>query len=385
MEIADADLSPEAIIKACRAALAANEPEDKVAKRLRAIEAKVRPDRALYAQWLIAMGIATNRLSLRGEALGDLNEAADIFAQLNDGTHAAEAKREAAVVHAWSGEGREAGLALLRALAESIAAKDMTGAALALFDAGRLELEMGRPQAAAPLFDRGLRIEGADPPIIQRRRAEVGQLQALVEQARTDARMIDKALQFRQAIAPDLASATKRLHLLVAIEEIRCAYLQGRFAEAHQRVEAARLLLPDEPDVFDAVELAEVEAELALAEGDFKEADAKIAAVIACFVDRDLAGREVKARLLWAKALDALGRHEEAERNLSKALRRAVMRGLIGHADQVRAAFAACGGSENMTALDELVAGSGGAGSHTAFRAPAVAREGRSRQRVSRL
>ncbi len=115
---------------------------------------------------------------------------------------------------------------------------------------------------------------------------------------------------------------------------------------------SARAFVPNDPDAFEAVEIAEVEAELALVERDFKTADEKLQSVIACFVDQDLAGREVKARLLWAKALDALGRHDEAERNLSQALRRAVIRGLIGHADQVRAALAESGGSENMTAMD---------------------------------
>ncbi|MGA3303286.1 MAG: serine/threonine-protein kinase [Methylovirgula sp.] len=352
---------PLSEIKACREALSAYAPPEDVVKRLRVIESQVRSDPALYGQWLLAKGIAGNRMRLRGEALGDLSEAADVFARLGDAAHLAEAKREAAVAHAWCGEGREAGLDLLRAMAESIAAKDMTGASLAAIEAGRLEIEMGRPQFAAPLFEKALAMDGALLPDLQRRRTEVNQLQAIVDQARRNSSLIPTALAFHQKIEPGLTTAAPRLRLLAALEQARCATLQKNFDAAHRHVGAAtdilqQEILPKHPDAFEPFEIAEVEAELALAEGKYQDADEKIKFVIACFVDQDLAGREVKARLLWAKALDALGRRDEAERNLSQALRRAVIRGLIGHADQVRAALAESGGSENMTALDSLAA-----------------------------
>ena len=146
-----------------------------------------------------------------------------------------------------------------------------------------------------------------------------------------------------------------------------------------------REVLPKDPDSFEPFEIAEVEAELALAEGKYQDADEKIKSVIACFVDQDLAGREVKARLLWAKALDALGRHDEAERNLSQALRRAVIRGLIGHADQVRAALAESGGSENMTRDGFARRQPRRARSQPPFRPPQTFGQRRAGQRVSRL
>lgn len=339
-------LSAEAAIKACRADLADYVPAKKVLERLKEIKEQARSELALHAQWLVAKGIATNRLGLRGEALGDLNEAADIFERLSDGPRLAEAKREAAVVHAWCGEGREAGLALLRSVAESLALNDFTSAALALIEAGRLELEMGRPLRAAPLFDRALKIEGAKLPELQRRRVAVNQLQALVA-----AGLIEEAQRFREAIEPDVVPASPRLHLLVTIEQIRCACARRLFKEAHRLLEAARPLVPDR-ESFEAVELAEAEAELALAERDFALADTKLDCVVARFADDDLAGREVKARLLRAKALDGLKRAEDAERMLAAALRRAVARDLVGHADQVRTALAARGASESMVDLD---------------------------------
>ncbi|HTJ02962.1 MAG TPA: protein kinase [Methylovirgula sp.] len=342
----DAGLPPEAVIKACREALTANARPAQISERLRGIAAAVADDPALKAQWLLAKGIVTNRLGFRDQALGDLNEAADLFAQLNDRTHLAEAKREAAVVHAWCGEGREAGLDLLRAMAESFAANDMAGTALAIADAGRLELEMGRPQAAAPLFDRALNLPAGNLSDVQKHRAQVGALQA-----RVAAGQIDEALQFRAAMATDLAAANPRMQHLVAVEDIRCAIAQRRFEDAHKRLEAARAALPAN-NAFEATELAETEAELALAESNFALAETKIEEIIAALGEPDLAGREVKARLLQAKALDGLGRRDDAQKTLSKALRLAVMRGLAGHADKVRFALAALGGSENMTTWD---------------------------------
>ncbi|WP_374544782.1 protein kinase [Rhodoblastus sp.] len=341
-QAAEASPQPDQIIDACRADLAANSPAAEVLARLRAIETQTAADIALRAKWLIATGIAANRLGLRGEALGDLNEAADLFSQLNENERVAEAKREAAVAHGWRGEGREAGLALLRAVAECLAKKDLTGAALALIEAGRLELEMGRPRAAAPLFDRALKIENANLPALQRRRTEINQAQALVACG-----LIDEALRFLAAIGPGLAAASPRLRLLAALEEARCASAQGRQQDAHSRIEAARVLAPETPESFEAVELAEVEAELALAERDFATADTLLRSAIARFADDDLAGREVKAQICRASALDGLGRPDEAELALAAALRRAVARGLIGHADQARSALAARGASEN--------------------------------------
>ena len=159
-------------------------------KRLRARRGpkeNPRSDPALYGQWLLAKGIAGNRMRASRRSAWRSERGCGYFRALGDSAHIAEAKREAAVAHAWCGEGREAGLDLLRALAESIAAKDMTGAAFAAIEAGRLEMEMGRPQFAAALFEKALAIEGALLPDLQRRRTEVNQLQAIVEQARKNA------------------------------------------------------------------------------------------------------------------------------------------------------------------------------------------------------
>jgi len=346
-----AAIAPTSDVEAARADLAANAPAEQVVARLRAMEALTHADPALRGQWLVARGIAANRLGLRGEALGDLCEACDIFERLNDGARLAEAKRMLALAHAWRGEGREAGLALLRAIAESLAAHDPTGSALALIEAGRLELEMGRPAAAAPLFERGLLI-GGDVPATESRRAAINRLQALVAAGR-----IGEARRHYEAIEADLASAPPRLRFLAAIEQARWRRAEGRLDEARLCVEEARRLAPGGEGDFEAVELAEAEAEIALAQCDFALAATRIEPVIARYADDDLAGREVKARLLRASALEGLGRRDEAEQTLAAGLRRAVARGLIGHADGVRSRLAALGASEGAWAAESAPQG----------------------------
>jgi len=335
----------QAEILACRAALAANAPADQVVQRLRAVEAHARLDPGLHAQWLVAAGVAINRLGVRGEALGALRLAADIFEELGDGARLAEAKRMVAVALAWRGEGCDAGLTLLRALAESLADGDLSGAALALIEAARLEMEMGRARDAAALFERALSIEGADIAPLERRRAEINQLQTLLAAGRND-----EMRRCWDAIKSNLSRAPARLRFLAALELVRLAKAQGSYDAARRLLENARQIAPWRPEDFEAVEFAEAEAELAVARRDFRLADERLKRIVARCAEDDLAGREIKARLLHAVALDGLGRAEEAEQTLAAALRRAVARGLIGYADEARAQLAARGGSETVAA-----------------------------------
>ena len=340
----EAQSSLSAVIDDCEAALKANAPAEGVLRRLRAVDAQAASP-LLRARWLIAKGVAANRLGLR-EALGDFGEAAEIAEKSGDGRLVAEAKRAAAVAHAWRGEGREAGLSLLRALAESMVAGDRAGISLALVEAGRLELEMGRPRDAAALFDRALQHGEALPPE-QKCRAEVNRMQAL-----SAAGAFEEALRLREAIGPDLAGATPRLRLLAAIEQARCYAGTADFAAAARAIAMARALAPADDDAFEAIDIADAEAEIALAQGEYDRAAAKLPAVVARYAEDDLAGREVVARLKHAKALLALGRNDEAASTLAAALRRAVARGLPGHADQARSALAAAGFGEALAWSD---------------------------------
>jgi len=323
------DPDPHTALETCLADLADNKPADAVLVRLRAIEPSLPGDPIVRANFLRARAIATNRLGFAGEALGDLHEARRL---LEGGEHRQELAavfQAIATVHSWRGESREAALTLLRVVAE--ASGDALGVALALIEGGRLQMEIGRPADAQALFARALELGKAPLPKREFQRAWVNRLQASVA-----AGEIDRARAQLAGMAEALAQAPGRLFLLAHLEASRVAVESGDLAAAAAALDAARTFAPGGDDAFERVEIAEAEAELALARGKTGKAAALLGAVISRYADDDLAAREVRARLIHARALDALNRAGEAERTLTAALRRALARGLTGFADAVR-------------------------------------------------
>jgi tRNA A-37 threonylcarbamoyl transferase component Bud32 len=320
--------------------LAGNKPETEIIGRLRALEQSCNAPSRDRARFLNARGLVMNRMGQRSEALGDLIESASIFTQIGDAPGAAQILRSIALVHSWRSDARESALALLRAIAE--ASDDPVNLALSLFEAGRLELEIGRPRDAQRFFQRGLDIGGEAPPALERGRARVGALQALVA-----ARDIGGAQAASAALnIEDLA--TPRLKHLARIELARLRLAQGDFGQVDADLAEVRAGLPVDPDAFEAVEYAHVAAESLFARKANAEAHTTIARVIARYADDNLPGREIAARLLDGQILDALEKPEEADRTLAAALRRAVATNLPGHADVVRERLAARGRSQNV-------------------------------------
>jgi tRNA A-37 threonylcarbamoyl transferase component Bud32 len=317
-----------AALDACLADLGENKPAEAVLARLRALEPALRDDALLRARFLRARAVATNRLGFAGEALGDLHEARLLLEGGDHGGELAEIFRAIATVFSWRGESREAALALLRVVAE--ARDDRLTIALALIEGGRLQMEIGRPADAQALFARALALP-AELPKREFQRAWVNLLQTSVaaghiEQARAQIATAGKTLD----------AAPARLLLLTELETARCALAARDFDAASAALDRAALHAPDSLDAFERVEIAEAQAEFALARGDAANAAALLAPIIARYADDDLAAREVRARLVQAKALEALGRTDEAERTLGAALRRALARSLAGYADEVR-------------------------------------------------
>ncbi len=329
-ETARPDPDPHTALETCLADLADNKPADAVLVRLRAIEPSLPGDAIVRANFLRARAIATNRLGFAGEALGDLHEARRL---LEGGAHRQELAavfQAIATVYSWRGESREAALTLLRVVAE--ASGDAPGFALALIEGGRLQMEIGRPADAHALLTRALELGGTSLPKREFQRAWVNRLQASVA-----AGEIDRARAQLAGIAEALAQAPGRLFLLAHLEASRVAVQSGDFAAAAAALDAARTFAPGGDDAFERIEITEAEAELALARGETGKAAALLGEVIARYADDDLAAREVRARLIHAKALEALNRTSEAERTLAAALRRrALARGLSGYADAVR-------------------------------------------------
>jgi tRNA A-37 threonylcarbamoyl transferase component Bud32 len=333
---------PAAVIDGCFGDLAANASADTILPKLREIEPWVANDAKLKARLLRARAIATNRLGFGSEALGDLHDARRLLETTDDAAELAKVFLAISTVFIWRGDGREAALALLRAVAESIGSDDHTSTALALIEAGRLQIENGRPGDAQALLARGLALGGDALPVREYQRAWISLLQATIA-----ADLLDKAKSLRELAAGVLKDASQRLNMLAQLEWARLDRLSGDLASARAALAAAAALAPADPESFELVEIAHAEAELALAEGDAAGADRLLHdVVIARYASDDLATREVQARLLHAQALDLLDRHDEAERTLGAALRRAMARGLNGYADQVRSRMAARGSDE---------------------------------------
>ena len=147
-----------------------------------------------------------------------------------------------------------------------------------------------------------------------------------------------------------LADAPSRLLLLTHLAASRIALKSSDLAKAAAALDLARTYAPESCDAFERLEIAEVEAELALARNEPQIASELLGRTIARHAEDDLASREVQARLVHAKALEALGRADEAERTLGAALRRALARGLSGYADEVRSRLATGHGGHTRVA-----------------------------------
>jgi tRNA A-37 threonylcarbamoyl transferase component Bud32 len=328
--------NPREVIETCFADLAANAPADSILPRLREIEPWVEAEPKLKARLLRARAIATNRLGFGSEALGDLHDARRLLEDADDPEELARVLLAIATVFVWRGDGREAAFALLRAVGEGSRLADPTTTALALIEAGRLQIENGRPGDAQALLSRALSIGGDNLPKREYQRAWINLLQAMVA-----AGLIEKARTLRDTAGRTLADASSRLLMLERLESARIDRASGELASARAAIAEARKYAPAEVDAFEQVEIAHVEAEQALAEGDATNASALLANVIARYASDDLATREVQVRLLHAQALEQLSQGDEADRTLGAALRRAVARGLNGYADQVRSRMAA--------------------------------------------
>src|SRR5438270_11460907 len=216
---------PRAGLEACLADLASNRPADAVLQRLRTIEPALRHDVVLRARFLRARAIATNRLGFGDEALGDLHEARRLLEGGNHPEELAAIFQAIATVFSWRGESREAAFALLRAIAE--AAGDPLMVALALIEAGRLQMEIGRAADAQALLARALALGASLLPKREFQRAWVNLLQASVASGHVDC----ARAQFAE-MADALIQAPARLLLLAHLEAARIASKTGDFAAA---------------------------------------------------------------------------------------------------------------------------------------------------------
>src|SRR4051812_23069814 len=251
---------PRAGLEACLTDLADNKPADAVLQRLRALEPALSTDTLARARFLRARAIATNRLGFAGEALGDLHEARRLLEGSEHRHEIAAIFQALATVFSWRGESREAALALLRVVAE--AAGDPLTVALALIEGARLQMEIGRPADAQALLTRALELGGS---LLPRREFPRGWVNLL--QARVAASQLERARGQLAAMGEALAQAPPRLLLLAQLESARVALSSGDLRAAAAALDRARADAPAGDEAFERVEIAEAEAELALARG----------------------------------------------------------------------------------------------------------------------
>lgn len=314
---------PDAALDRIFADLGANVAAERLMASVKALEGASLSGAPL-ARLLHAKGIVLNRLGLPGEALGALHEARAAYAALDRRAEESTVWRSIAAVHGWRGDGRDASLALLQA----VAAGEPSSLGPSLIEAGRLAYEIGRTQEARTLLERGLTRGG--PDATERRRAEIVLVRVLIA--------ADEPLRARsvaEALEADDGAAS-RIRFLAALELARIAGRIGDLEVAGDALANAARHLAPAAGSFEVAERAEVEAEMALARGDAAAAERLIAIAIARYAEDDLSGREVDARLVEATILDRLGRPDESAQTLSAALRRATAHGLVGRQDAIR-------------------------------------------------
>jgi serine/threonine-protein kinase len=315
-----------------------------VAPVLRDLAERIAEDSPLRPRALRLRGIIFNRLKDPKRALDHLYRARQAaIAQGNLG-EIVQASREIAIVHAWRGEDRDAALALLRAVAMAYLHKqrDDAAVALALSEAGRVELEAQRFDEAQRLFR--LVIDQDPQPLdaFQVFRLRVNLCQALnrMEKPR-------EALDLAASLAIDLAKfATetntgrsadrmRRLMFLTRLEEARAHAGLKDFAAASASIDQAHTLLPENKNEFEHDEAKEAAAEIKLAQNDLSAID-DVKRLAKRYTDPSLTVRAANLRLMAARMLFEKGETAEAGRLLADALRDAVKAGLPDLAQRIR-------------------------------------------------
>lgn len=310
-------------------------------------------DAVTHARWQLARGVALNRMRWFKEALGELVDARRALSSAGQSHHASEAWRQIGIVWTWRGAGAEAAFALLRSVADAAMAGSTSAMALTLFDFARVQIEIGRFGDGVEVIETALRLGGSSIDTVERHRALVNLLQALSAQGRDSefAARID-ALE-PQAMSP-------RLQHLIAIERFRVALRASDAVAAQQTLNDIAQKLPEDEGSFERIEYLAACSEWCVAQRTFAAALESIETVLKrCAADK-LFPREVEARVMKAKALDGLGRRDEAADALVAALRCALGAGLLGHCDRIRQMLAErneLGRESLVTAGDPKVVG----------------------------
>ncbi len=318
-----------------------------LAPELRQLMEAIAEDSPLRPRVLRLRGIVFNRLKDPKRALEHLHLARQAAIAQHNLAEIVLAGREIAIVHAWRGEDRDAALALLRAVAASYLTGDHAATALALTEAGRIELEARRFDEAARLFRL---VADMDPqPLDQQQlfRVRINLCQALnrLEQHH-------EVLELTSALAADMTEPDKRrrLSFLALLEQARAHAGLRELDEAAASLEQARALLPENQNEFEHDEFREAAAELKLARQDWSAIE-DLKRLAKRYADPSLTVRAANLRLMTVRVLFNTGQASEAGQLLADALRDAVKAGLPDLAQRIRGEMLEGEGAKHLDAV----------------------------------
>ena len=282
-------------------------------------------------RYAIARGIVQNRNGIPGSARITLESARGAALSIGAENLLPWISREIARVHIWRGDAKSAALELLRSLIEAEAAGSADDKALAVAEFGRLNLEAGRYDVALAFFEKAEGLASL-PPVREPARVAVNRREALAALGRWD-----ECLDGIDQTIGRIEARFRRDNFVARLLKARSLGALGRNDEAAAAVEEAKAWLSQDPQSYE-------HAELALLEGFLKRDSDRPGAVVLLeralerFVDDDLPRHEFDARILLAEALAGLGRQDDAETCIVRALHRAEKCQLPAMGDGVRAA-----------------------------------------------
>ena len=296
-------------------------------------------------------GVVFNRLKDPTRALEHLHLARQAAIKQQNLAEIVQAGREITVVHAWRGEDRDAARALLRAVAVAYLNHDHAATALALAEAGRIELEARRFDEAARLFRLVADLDPQPLDAQQLFRARINLCQALnCLEKHQEVLELAGPLAADLAKARDLADKKGRLTFLTLLEEARAHAGLGRLDDAGQSLERAQALLPPNQNEFDHDEYREAAAELKLARQDWTAID-DLKRLAKRYSDPSLTVRAANLRMMTARVLFDTAKVGEAGQLLADALRDAVNAGLPDLAQRIRGEMLEGEGAKHLDAV----------------------------------
>ncbi len=322
-----------------------------LAPELRQLMEAIPEDSPLRPRVLRLRGVVFNRLKDPTRALEHLHLARQAAIKQQNLAEIVQAGREITVVHAWRGEDRDAARALLRAVAVAYLNHDHAATALALAEAGRIELEARRFDEAARLFRLVADLDPQPLDAQQLFRARINLCQALNRlEKHQEVLELAGPLAADLAKARDLADKKGRLTFLTLLEEARAHAGLGRLDDAGQSLERAQALLPPDQNEFDHDEYREAAAELKLARQDWTAID-DLKRLAKRYSDPSLTVRAANLRMMTARVLFDTAKAGEAGQLLADALRDAVKAGLPDLAQRIRGEMLEGEGAKHLDAV----------------------------------